>query len=185
MFEENHWLSLSAYDAILEYISWYLFVWLFCISLLCLLHSLMFSVFKDIQRSVFFAGCALLIRCRLYSVQFWRISKSVISLDWFLWFFPYCFLSFSFLCSDSLRTPLTLFSGALRPAGIRGSIWVFCGGRWRHTHGEKQCCLYCKPVLGIWIRIRRIRGYVFGPPDPHPDPLVRGTDPRIRIRIRT
>jgi hypothetical protein len=23
-----------------------------------------------------------------------------------------------------------------------------------------------------------------GPPDPHPDPLIRGTDPRIRIRIR-
>jgi hypothetical protein len=22
----------------------------------------------------------------------------------------------------------------------------------------------------------------WGPPDPHPDPLVRGTDPRIRIR---
>ncbi len=22
-------------------------------------------------------------------------------------------------------------------------------------------------------------------PDPHPDPLIRGTDPRIRIQIRT
>ncbi len=105
------------------------------------------------QRSVVSAGCALLIRRRFYTVQFWRISKSGILLDWSLWFFPPLPLSFSFLCRDVLRTPLTLFSGALRPAGIRGSIRVFCGGRWRHTHGKKYSCLYCWPVLGIRIRV--------------------------------
>ncbi len=35
--------------------------------------------------------------------------------------------------------------------------------------------------IRIWIRIRRIRMFL-GIPDPHPDPFVRGTDPRIRIR---
>ncbi len=33
-------------------------------------------------------------------------------------------------------------------------------------------------MFRIWIRIHKIRTYVFGLPDPHPDPLVRGTDPR-------
>ncbi len=64
-------------------------------SLSSVYYGSMSSVFKDIQK-VCFAGCALLIRCRLYTVQFWRISKSVISLDWFLSFFPNCFLSFLF-----------------------------------------------------------------------------------------
>ncbi len=36
----------------------------------------------------------------------------------------------------------------------------------------------------ILIRILRIRMFL-GIPDPHPDPSVRGTDPRICIRIRT
>jgi hypothetical protein len=40
------------------------------------------------------------------------------------------------------------------------------------------------PVVRIricnWIRIRMLLGL----PDPHPDPLVRGMDPRIRIRIQ-
>jgi hypothetical protein len=35
--------------------------------------------------------------------------------------------------------------------------------------------------IRIHIRIRRFLGI----PDPHPDPLVRGTDPTIRIRIRS
>ncbi len=39
-------------------------------------------------------------------------------------------------------------------------------------------------VLGIRIWICRV-GMFLGLPDPHPDPLARGTDPRIRIRIRT
>ncbi len=132
-------------------------------SLVCLLHSFMSSVFKDIQRSVVFAGCALLI---VNTVQI--VYRSILTDIWvwyrawliFKLFLPHCYLSFSFLCTDSLRTPLTLFSGALRPAGIRGSIRVFCGGRWRHTHGEKQSCLYCTVLLGIWIRIRRIRMFL-------------------------
>ncbi len=39
-------------------------------------------------------------------------------------------------------------------------------------------------VLPVVFRIRirtRIRMF-WGLPDPHPDPFVRGTDPRIRIR---
>jgi hypothetical protein len=38
------------------------------------------------------------------------------------------------------------------------------------------------PVFRIRIWIRRIHMFL-GIPDPHPDPLVRGTDPRIRIWI--
>jgi hypothetical protein len=34
------------------------------------------------------------------------------------------------------------------------------------------------------FRIRISTGMLLGLPDPHPDPFVRGTDPRIRIRIR-
>ncbi len=40
------------------------------------------------------------------------------------------------------------------------------------------------PVFRIRIRIRRIRMFL-SLPDLNPDPLDRGTDPRIRIRIRT
>ncbi len=36
-------------------------------------------------------------------------------------------------------------------------------------------------VFPIWIRINMFLGLR----DPHSDPLVRGTDPKIRIRIRT
>ncbi len=40
------------------------------------------------------------------------------------------------------------------------------------------------PMFRIRIWSRRIRMFL-GIPDPHPDPLVNGTAPRIRIRIRT
>ncbi len=39
-------------------------------------------------------------------------------------------------------------------------------------------------VLVVRIQIRWIRMFL-GLPDPHPDPLVRGTDPGIRIRTST
>jgi hypothetical protein len=39
-------------------------------------------------------------------------------------------------------------------------------------------------VFRIRIQIRKIRMFL-GLPEPHPDPLVRGTDPRICIWIRT
>ncbi len=38
------------------------------------------------------------------------------------------------------------------------------------------------PMFRIWIWIRRI-GMFLRLPDPHPNPLVRRTDPRIRIRM--
>jgi hypothetical protein len=43
------------------------------------------------------------------------------------------------------------------------------------------------PQISVWevmkIQIRRLCMFL-GLPEPHPDPLVRGTDPRIRIYIR-